>query len=537
MLREGQLVASRYRIERRIAQGGMSAVFAAEHVATEERVALKVLFPHVLGSKSAVESFQLEARVTARIDSEHIVRILDAGFDEHLGLPFLAMELLRGMTLRALVRETGALSPAEALAVLRQVAKALDKAHGYVDRAGRPAPIVHRDLKPENLFVRAGEGGAAFVKVLDFGIAKVLSESQLHSHEVKGTPLFMAREQFSHGAVTPQLDVWALGLIAFYALAGRIYWLSGAQGVGGVGALLNEILVQPLAPPSERALALGLTPAWPVEFDAWFLRCLEPDPRNRFASAGVAVEALVEVFAAGAGLNEADIGAAAFALPRRVALGLESLEAAAAVGTTLPPASDTRVVKTAELIAEAPSGSVTRPATGSSASMTAPPSSVATDEPLTPPAGARALGASARARVFGAMVALGGAMALAVGLATRSATRGEGGGTSASALASRSEPDAPASNVPPPSSAALAPVAASNAAPAPAPAEALTSARPSAVRAPSPARPPRAPGRSTKGAEAAKPKVGAGAVGGAPPPAEAKPPPKPSPSETLYNQP
>src|SRR5262249_46984257 len=158
----------------------------------------------------------------------------------------------RGVTLRALVSQTGPLASAETLAVLRQVAKALDKAHSYVDRAGRPAPIVHRDLKPENLFVSVREGGA-FVKVLDFGIAKVLSESKQPSHEVKGPPLFMAREQFSHGPVTPQLDVWALGLIAFYLLAGRIYWLADARNTEGFAALLKEILVQPLAPPTERA--------------------------------------------------------------------------------------------------------------------------------------------------------------------------------------------------------------------------------------------------------------------------------------------
>src|SRR5687768_3549276 len=164
MLRQRQIFAGRYRVEARIAQGGMGVIYAAEHLATEERVALKVLWPQVLGSKAAVENFQLEARIAARLGGEHIVRILDAGFDEAGGLPYLAMELLQGQTLDALVTTRGPLAPAEALWVMRQVAKALDRAHGYVDRKGRPAPIVHRDLKPENLFLAAGEGGAATIK-------------------------------------------------------------------------------------------------------------------------------------------------------------------------------------------------------------------------------------------------------------------------------------------------------------------------------------------------------------------------------------
>jgi tetratricopeptide (TPR) repeat protein len=318
VLQEGQIFAGRYRVGRRIAQGGMGAIFAAEHLSTEERVALKVLWPHVLSSQAAVESFQLEARVTARIGSEAIVRVLDAGFDEQLGVPFLAMELLRGITLRALVDGARALAPAEALAVLRQVAGALDKAHGHVDRDGRPAPIVHRDLKPDNLFLALRDEGEVAVKVLDFGIAKVLSESQRYSHEVRGTPSFMACEQFERGPVTPQLDLWAFGLVAFYLLTGETYWLASGQGPQGLTPLLNEVLLQPLVPPGERAIELGLTPAWPAAFDDWFLRCVHREPKARFASAGEAVTALRAALGSGAGLADADVDAARLSLGRKV---------------------------------------------------------------------------------------------------------------------------------------------------------------------------------------------------------------------------
>jgi eukaryotic-like serine/threonine-protein kinase len=339
----------------------MGAIFAAEHLATEQRVALKVLWPHVLGSTTAVESFQLEGRITARLGSDHIVRVLDAGFDEGLGVPFLSMELLRGLTLRALVGAAGALVPAEALFVLRQVASALDKAHTYVDRDGRAAPIVHRDLKPENVFISVRERADVVVKVLDFGLAKVLSESHAHSHEIKGTPLFMAREQFSHGTVTPQIDVWALGLIAFYVLAGRVYWLSGTEGSGGVTSLLNEILLLPSPPPTERAAALDLPAPWPAGFDAWFLRCLEHDPQRRFASAGKAIEALVEIFAEGAGLTEAAIAEAGAALHQKVAgaLGPAHEAGAGAADATSPPVSATRLVGTGELLFDQAPGSAT----------------------------------------------------------------------------------------------------------------------------------------------------------------------------------
>jgi eukaryotic-like serine/threonine-protein kinase len=317
MLSVGEVFTGRYRVLARIAQGGMGVIYAAEHLATEERVALKVLFPQVLASKAAVESFQLEARMTARLGSEHVVRVLDAGFDHERNLPFLAMELLHGATLRSLVGKRGPLPAAQAIEVVRQMAKALDKAHGYVDRGGRPAPIVHRDLKPENIFVALREG-AAIVKLLDFGIAKVLSESTEQSREIRGTPAFMACEQFVKGPVTPRLDVWALGLIVFYLLTGRKYWLAAATGGGDFAALLGEILAQPFDAPTERARALGGEPSWPRAFDEWFFRCVNRDLGARFASAGAAAAALEPALLPSARPIKAEARAARAALARLV---------------------------------------------------------------------------------------------------------------------------------------------------------------------------------------------------------------------------
>src|SRR3954470_79359 len=197
LLKPQQIFAGRYRIERFLAEGGMGAVFVGEHVSTDQRVAVKVLWPQVLASKDAVEKFQLEAKVAGRVSSEHIVRVIDAGFDETTRMPFLVMELLVGRTLESLVETEGPLPPAVAYEYLRQVAAGLDKAHGYVDKDGVLRPIVHRDLKPANIFLTRRESGEPLVKILDFGIAKVVSEGTNVSREVKGTPLFMAFEQAS----------------------------------------------------------------------------------------------------------------------------------------------------------------------------------------------------------------------------------------------------------------------------------------------------------------------------------------------------
>ena len=292
LLKPDQLFVGRYRIERALARGGMGAVYVAEQLATELSVAIKVLYPHVLSSTDAVEKFQLEAKVAARVNSDHIVKVIDAGYDRDSGMPFLAMELLDGQELHSLVEAHGPLSHAAAAEVVRQVAEGLDRAHGYTNREGVPEPIVHRDLKPENLFVARRSSGDPIVKILDFGIAKVLSDTAAVSQEIKGTPLFMAYEQVAGGPLGAHTDVWALGLIAFFLLTGRTYWKSGSSPAGGVNAVFAEILNLPIEPPSDRAVHFGLRPTWPPAFDGWFLRCLDRDPAGRHESAGEASRSL-----------------------------------------------------------------------------------------------------------------------------------------------------------------------------------------------------------------------------------------------------
>jgi len=274
----------------------MGAIFEAEHLATERRVALKLLFPHIMSVASARQKFELEAKVSARVNSPYIVEVLDAGFDEASKSPYLVMELLEGQTLAARVREHGPLAPDEALRLLEQVAAGLDSAHGYREAGGAAKPIVHRDLKPENLFLARQHDGSVVAKILDYGIAKVLGDTAHISQEVRGTPLFMAFEQITAGVLSPQTDVWALGLIAYYVLTGARYWRSAERQGASVQSLFAEILTLPLEAPSLRLREQNRDVALPPAFDAWLLRCIDREPSQRFPTAGAAIEALGRVY-------------------------------------------------------------------------------------------------------------------------------------------------------------------------------------------------------------------------------------------------
>jgi serine/threonine-protein kinase len=252
----------------------MGVVYEVEHLHTGQHLALKVL---TQSPGASPERFRREARATSSIPSDHIVRVTDADVAEELGgAPFLVMELLEGSDLE---RATGdrAATPAEVIDWLRQVARGLDKAHAR--------GIVHRDLKPENLFLTRREDGTPLVKILDFGIAKMAADATLltQSDSFLGTPGFMAPEQTDGKGppVTFHADLYTLGLITFRLLTGRSYW-----NTGSLAQLLSQILVAPMAAPSERGATFG------AAFDAWFLRACHRDPDKRFASAYEQVEAL-----------------------------------------------------------------------------------------------------------------------------------------------------------------------------------------------------------------------------------------------------
>ncbi len=293
-LRPGSTFAGDFVIERLLAEGGMGAVFVAEQRSTGKRRALKIMHALLVADPRSRVRFVEEARIGSRIESEHVVEVVAAGVDEPSGMPWLAMELLDGSDLRVLVTERGALPPHEVLDIMEQIGHALSLAHAR--------GIVHRDLKPENLFLarsRRNDGGT-MVKILDFGIARTLEASQEAATVTStvGSPLWMAPEQADAGAkLSAATDVWALGLITFFLCTGRLYWRAANRETFSLPALFVEIMTDEIEPPSVRARELGCALA--PDFDRWFLRCVDRDPRRRFRNAAEAIGALGPVLRGG----------------------------------------------------------------------------------------------------------------------------------------------------------------------------------------------------------------------------------------------
>ncbi|TKC97064.1 serine/threonine protein kinase, partial [Polyangium fumosum] len=279
-LQPGLVIQSRYRIEKLIGRGGMGAVYAVRHVNTGEICALKLLHPSVANNPGAVERFRTEARAPVSIGSEHVVRVIDADVAPEIGgVPFIVMELLKGRDLGSELKQRGALPAGEVVVYLKQVARVLDKAHTL--------GIVHRDLKPANLIVTQREDGTPLVKILDFGIAKLVDQSDAkeltQDGAIFGTPWYMSPEQARGQAskVGPAADLWALGLIAYRLLTGKNYW-----SAEGMAALIGQILYEPMTPPSTMSPHLG------PRFDAWFARACAREAEQRYPNAVEQTQAL-----------------------------------------------------------------------------------------------------------------------------------------------------------------------------------------------------------------------------------------------------
>jgi serine/threonine protein kinase len=181
---------------------------------TGRQRALKLMLPQLVADPGLRARFEQEARIGSRIESEHVIEVVGAGIDRNLGAPWLAMELLRGEDLAALVRRSGALRAEAAIEIVEQLGHAVGAAHA--------AGIVHRDLKPENIFIAEAKqkGITNMVKVLDFGIAKVIAEAKTTQTAAVGSPMWMAPEQTARGGVIgPQTDVWSIGLIVYHLVA------------------------------------------------------------------------------------------------------------------------------------------------------------------------------------------------------------------------------------------------------------------------------------------------------------------------------
>jgi serine/threonine protein kinase len=293
----GTLVAGDFRIVSPIAEGGMGEVYVAEQISTGKRRALKLMKPELMSDAALVARFEQEAKISARIASDHVVEIVGAGVDHELGAPWLAMELLQGQSLAAALKQRGQLPASMARSLFAQLAHGLGAAH----RAG----VVHRDLKPENIFIaEVQQLGVDFkVKVLDFGIAKLFEGAKTSNTGMMslGTPRYMAPEQTGGQPITPATDVWALGLIAFQVLTGRYYWRNGSGGPNdSMMTLMREVLFEQLVPASRRAAEFNVAQLLPAGFDQWFARCVAREPNERFQNAADALNALDPILAVAA---------------------------------------------------------------------------------------------------------------------------------------------------------------------------------------------------------------------------------------------
>jgi eukaryotic-like serine/threonine-protein kinase len=217
-LAEGTVIDGKYRVQRRLAEGGMGQVFVAEHLLLRKAVALKVLHPEMSAQPDAVERFTVEARAASLIEHENVVRVSDFGRSAD-GQLYLVMELLKGHTLASEL-EKGPLSPTRARFIAREMLRGLEAAHAR--------GVVHRDLKPENVFITPRDGDDDAVKLLDFGIARMRQEGADESQRltkdgaVMGTPLYMAPEQLKGARdVDARADLYAVGVMLYEMLAGK----------------------------------------------------------------------------------------------------------------------------------------------------------------------------------------------------------------------------------------------------------------------------------------------------------------------------
>jgi serine/threonine-protein kinase len=269
-------LSSRYELLRKIGAGGMAEVYEARHLALGRRVAIKLLSPAALERPSMRERFEREAHALARVQSPHVVSVLDLG---HAGdRPFIVMELLEGRDLRQIVQERARFAVRRAVTLVRQACWGMAAAHAE--------GIVHRDLKPENLFVVQPRVGPELCKVIDFGVARAHDASRTLTREgaLVGTVRYMAPEQALGEAVDERVDVHALGLILYELLSGRAAFTADHERI-----ILFRIMNEP--PP-----ALGRVRAdAPVGLGRVLERALAKRPDDRVASV-VELARLLEPF-------------------------------------------------------------------------------------------------------------------------------------------------------------------------------------------------------------------------------------------------
>ncbi|MCA9663048.1 MAG: protein kinase [Myxococcales bacterium] len=281
----GTVLAERYQVLRIIAEGGMGSVYLAEHITIGRRLAVKVLSTDLGNSPEVVQRFLQEARAASMIQHEHIVDIIDFGYTQQ-GQAFLAMEHLEGEDLATTLEREGRLPWARLRRMVLQICRALNAAH--------EKGVIHRDMKPDNCFRIKRGGNADFIKLLDFGIAKVVTESgtfrgkkpvaATEAGTLLGTPEYMAPELARDCVPDARVDIYSLGVMIYELLTGVVPF-KGETFMSTVAMHLTQDVV----PPRQRAPSADIPPA----IEAVIMRALAKDPIDRFQDIREMTEALV----------------------------------------------------------------------------------------------------------------------------------------------------------------------------------------------------------------------------------------------------
>lgn len=280
------VLGQRYALLGRIGGGGCADVYEAVDTRTNRVRAVKVLREAFDRDAKATERFQNESVIAGRVETEHLVQVLDAGVDEEQRLTFMVMERLRGEDLEQRIRRQGRLTKDEVLLYLEQVAVALEHLHDE--------QIIHRDIKPSNVFITKRNDGTPLVKLLDLGVAKFMADATGDGTAAIGTPLYMAPEQV-RGArdVDARADLYALAHLAYALLVGEPYYREERTASGSLFAFLGRISEGQSEPAHTRASRLGVT--LPAAFSRWMAKSAAVEPSLRFDSAVEQIASLKDV--------------------------------------------------------------------------------------------------------------------------------------------------------------------------------------------------------------------------------------------------
>lgn len=263
----GTIIADRYRILKRVGEGGMGQVFMAEHVKMKRKCAVKVMRPALVGDPEALLRFTREAENASKLSHPNVASIFDFG-ETSDGLVYLAMEFIEGESLHATLTREVALHPMVAADVIGQASDALQAAHDL--------GILHRDLKPDNLMLSTRADGTYLVKLVDFGIARTMDSSATRVTRTGfavGTPEYMSPEQLAGDPLDARSDEYALALVAFAALTGQEAFSDSSA---------KDALILRLTSRPRRLAEARADIDWPVTLQSVFDRALAPDSADRF---------------------------------------------------------------------------------------------------------------------------------------------------------------------------------------------------------------------------------------------------------------